>query len=422
MSFVVSVVNGGSIVRNHVASGGDLRLQAFDHGRYVLSQSGGLAVLGNVTATRVGKSLFVSLDTEDALLVIEDFFSRQARLHGVDAEGALRDYAFVAAGFEQGVSGLIDGSKTVLALAATLPEMKFSSLPVLDASVPQAPEGTPELAATSGGVALGEESEASAVIETSSASSAQAEPVVELAAQAAQTKNDAPAADVVAPVDQLDGPVAEVIATGEDTIAAHVDAPAVETLETVATLEAGAEVADHQAALIDEAAAAPMVSESAAEAMVAGVAKPVVASVIDDQGAKRGVVENGGYTDDSRPQITGTAGVGVRVHLYDGNELIGRVLVGSSGEWSFVPRLPMVNGRHAISIIHEHPDGDVSDVSEPYIIHVDKVAPDAPLMSDMVDNEGDITGSVSNGGVTDDNRPTLSGTAEPHGEVVIYDK
>ena len=147
-----------------------------------------------------------------------------------------------------------------------------------------------------------------------------------------------------------------------------------------------------------------------------------IEAVLDDEGAKQGVIGNGGYTDDSRPLITGKAAAGVVVHIYDNSDLLGKVTVGAEGEWSFIPRSPLVDGQHDISIIHEYPDGDVSDASLPYVIFVDKVAPDVPIIVGMVDDEGPITGGIINEGITDDSRPTIDGTTEANATVIVYDK
>ncbi|WP_269791220.1 Ig-like domain-containing protein [Stenotrophomonas sp. Iso1] len=149
---------------------------------------------------------------------------------------------------------------------------------------------------------------------------------------------------------------------------------------------------------------------------------PAVGAVLDDKGAKLGLVADGGYTDDSRPEITGKAAAGTMVHLYNDSELIGRITVGASGEWSFIPRAPLVDGRHEISVVYEYTDGDISDLSEPYVIFVDKIAPDTPIIQDMVDDEGRITGNLGSEDITDDSRPTVAGTTEANATVIVYDK
>ena len=157
-------------------------------------------------------------------------------------------------------------------------------------------------------------------------------------------------------------------------------------------------------------------------AATAGSFPPAVEMVLDDKGAKQGVIGNGGHTDDGRPQITGKADAGVVVHIYNDSELIGKVTVGANETWSFIPRSPLVDGRHEISVIHEHPDGDVSEISAPYVIFVDKLAPETPIILEMVDDEGRITGGIAVEGITDDGRPTVDGTTEANATVIVYDK
>ena len=148
----------------------------------------------------------------------------------------------------------------------------------------------------------------------------------------------------------------------------------------------------------------------------------VVKALLDDTGGITGVIANGGVTDDSRPEISGTAAPGVVVHLYRNGASMGRVTAGEDGEWSFIPRVPMADGQHEISVIYQYPDGKVSGISESYVVTVDCVRPDVPVILGMVDDQGRITGEIARNDITDDDRPTINGTAEPNSTVVIYDK
>jgi len=148
---------------------------------------------------------------------------------------------------------------------------------------------------------------------------------------------------------------------------------------------------------------------------------PVIEAIIDDQGSSTGNIGNGGYTDDGRPEITGKGNPGDLVHIYDGYELLGRVRIAADGIWAFTPSFPLSDGRHSISILHEYEDGDVSDLSAPYVIFVDKVAPEAPSISEVLDDVGPHTGAIGNGGGTDDTLPTLSGKGEAGSTVTIID-
>ncbi|STT53655.1 SD repeat-containing cell surface protein [Klebsiella pneumoniae] len=65
--------------------------------------------------------------------------------------------------------------------------------------------------------------------------------------------------------------------------------------------------------------------------------------------------------------------------------------------------------------------GNTSGHSPDFVLTVDTtVAPVSDLQ--VTDNVGEEQGVVSNGGITDDTTPTLSGTAEPGSTVTIFDK
>lgn len=164
------------------------------------------------------------------------------------------------------------------------------------------------------------------------------------------------------------------------------------------------------------------VAVAAPATAAADTARPVIAAVMDDQGVLQGRIEPEGFTDDGYPEIIGTAVPGVLVHIYDGIELIGRVRVDESGEWSFTPRAPLIDGRHALSIAHECPNGDSSEFSDLYVINVDKTTPAVPVILGAIDDVGRLTGQIAPGSTIDDSRPTVSGTAEPHASVIVYDK
>lgn len=152
------------------------------------------------------------------------------------------------------------------------------------------------------------------------------------------------------------------------------------------------------------------------------LAAPRIGAVLDSRGSIQGEVGHEGYTDDGSPKISGLAAPGVLVHIYDGVMLIGRVTADASGSWSFTPRIPLAEGRHELSIAYEYANGDISDFSDAHVIHVDKSNPELPEILGMVDDEGRITGVVAEDDIIDDARPTVSGTAEPHATVIVYDK
>lgn len=148
---------------------------------------------------------------------------------------------------------------------------------------------------------------------------------------------------------------------------------------------------------------------------------PAIDTIVDDHGDRTGTISNGGYTDDGRPEIKGQGRPGELVHVYDGNDLLGHAQVGLDGTWTFTPIYPLADGKHSLSVILESASGEISDESAPYVIFVDKVAPEKPSIIEVVDDVGPQTGPVGNGGGTDDTTPTLSGKGEAGNIVTIID-
>ena len=142
---------------------------------------------------------------------------------------------------------------------------------------------------------------------------------------------------------------------------------------------------------------------------------------IDDHGPVQGPIEQGGVTDDTTPTFNGTGEPGDTIIIRDGEEEIGRVDVGSDGNWSFTPEEPLADGEHAISVIVQNPAGNQSEPSDPWIVTVDTQAPDAPTIGRVYDDVGAVIGELVSGAVTDDTKPTLTGQAEAGAIVSIFD-
>ncbi|WP_168198758.1 Ig-like domain-containing protein [Jejubacter calystegiae] len=142
-------------------------------------------------------------------------------------------------------------------------------------------------------------------------------------------------------------------------------------------------------------------------------------SVIDNVGSIQGKIANGGVTDDNKPTFNGSGvapGNTVIVMDSDGT-VIGSTVANESGNWAFTPDSPMSDGSHKISAVVVDGNGNRSEPSDSVIVVIDTVAPAA------VDNVvvTDSSGTEIDGGVTNDNMPSLSGKAEPGTVVVISD-
>ncbi|KRG67331.1 hypothetical protein ABB27_10790 [Stenotrophomonas terrae] len=415
MTAMISVASGdavvGSLGFSTLNADGRARISAIKGARYVLAEADKESAAVGVTVERSGDDLVLTQHvpgSEDAWLTIEDFFAGQSQLLGIGSQGRYEEYPAVAKLRLAGAGEAGQGEPVALSLLPALPALAPLGLASLNAD------------ATAPAVATTVKADAVDVVD----SNAGVHPAV------AQYPGAVSSPVLIDRFEDAVGhaPGQESAETGADVtvqrrstdIGAHVSDVAAETTADAGVVQADENVAGAASTSVSLNENGGGVVQTVA---VFGIDDlPEISAVLDDQGLIQGVIENGGYTDDGRPQMVGKAEEGVLVHIYRGSELIGQVFADASGDWSFTPRLPLADGRHVITIIHEYPDGDVSDVSLPYVIHVDKSVPETPLITGMLDDEGRITGVISEQMVTDDNRPTIDGTAEAHATVIIYDK
>ncbi|WP_286808187.1 BapA/Bap/LapF family large adhesin [Leclercia sp. UBA2479] len=149
-------------------------------------------------------------------------------------------------------------------------------------------------------------------------------------------------------------------------------------------------------------------------------ATPVLTSVTDDVPAGTGPLTTGQTTNDNRPTLAGTAEAGSTVSIYDGTTLLGTV-VATNGNWTFTPTTPLADGSHNLTVTATDAAGNSSTATGGFTIVVDATAPAVPVITTIVDDVGSITGPVTSATPTNDNRPTLNGTAEAGATVTIYD-
>ena len=126
----------------------------------------------------------------------------------------------------------------------------------------------------------------------------------------------------------------------------------------------------------------------------------------------------GGVTSDSTPALSGVTEAGSLVTISDGTAVLGSVVAGSNGAWSYtVPA--RADGAHTFNVTATDAAGNVS-APVSLSLTVDTTPPATPAIA-VIDNVGSIQGALTSGAVTDDNTPTLSGTTEAGGIVTVYD-
>ncbi|WP_407196947.1 Ig-like domain-containing protein [Enterobacter cloacae] len=148
--------------------------------------------------------------------------------------------------------------------------------------------------------------------------------------------------------------------------------------------------------------------------------KVEITAVTDDTGSVTGSLSQGALTDDTRPQISGTAKAGSTVTIMDGSNVLGTTTAGADGTWSFTPSVDLGRGDHTFTATAKDPMGNESSSS--WTVTIDTDAPVKPTIDAALDDVGSVQGNLANGGTTDDPTPTLSGKAEPGSTVKIYDQ
>ncbi|HEY0295852.1 MAG TPA: Ig-like domain-containing protein, partial [Bordetella sp.] len=105
-------------------------------------------------------------------------------------------------------------------------------------------------------------------------------------------------------------------------------------------------------------------------------------------------------------KITDASGQSLGTGTADGN-----------GDFNVPLNDPQKNGE-VDHVTQTTPGGTSPDTA---ITAPDLTAPEAPAITSATDDAAPVTGPVASGGSTNDNTPTLAGTAEPHATVNIYD-
>ncbi|EMN5547629.1 Ig-like domain repeat protein [Enterobacter cloacae] len=148
--------------------------------------------------------------------------------------------------------------------------------------------------------------------------------------------------------------------------------------------------------------------------------KPIIGDVEDDQGPDVGPIHNGDTTDDTQPVFSGEGAVpGDTVELIVDDEVVGTAIVGDDGKWEVTPEKPLPEGEHEAVVVITDPAGNASEPSDPIDFIVDTQPPAKPTIDTVYDDAGQQTGTIANGGITDDSTPDFTGTAEKGSLVFI---
>ncbi|MHC9005619.1 Ig-like domain-containing protein [Enterobacter adelaidei] len=148
------------------------------------------------------------------------------------------------------------------------------------------------------------------------------------------------------------------------------------------------------------------------------VTTPELTDVHDDYGTKTGSIPQNGVTDDATPTFSGKGKAGDIVEFWENNVKLGETRVGADGTWTWTPETPLAHGDHSIVLIGKSPDGRTSAPSDSFDFTIDLEAPAKPVIGEVIDDVGAVTGPIHNGDATDDKQPVFSGEGATPGDTV----
>ena len=125
-----------------------------------------------------------------------------------------------------------------------------------------------------------------------------------------------------------------------------------------------------------------------------------------------------GITSNNQPTLTGTAEANSLVTVYIDGEAVGTTTADESGAWSYSLSTVLSDGNHSLRTTATDAAGNISAPSVQRTITVDTQVPATPGAVQL--STSSDTGSSHSDGITSNNQPTLTGTAEANSRVTVY--
>ncbi|KYC37634.1 hypothetical protein WA1_39925 [Scytonema hofmannii PCC 7110] len=134
---------------------------------------------------------------------------------------------------------------------------------------------------------------------------------------------------------------------------------------------------------------------------------------IDDSGSSN--TDN--ITNKNTPTITGNAEALAAVQLFDGERLVGQTTATNTGAWR-VTTSSLSDGDRNLTARATDIAGNVSQLSQPLLVAIDTVAPDAPNRLRLTPKTD--TGASNSDNITLNPTPTITGNAEAGSTVQLF--
>lgn len=143
-------------------------------------------------------------------------------------------------------------------------------------------------------------------------------------------------------------------------------------------------------------------------------------TITDNVGNVQGALNDGDTTDDSTPTLNGSAEPGSTVTIWDNGQKAGEVAVDEDGKWSWTPDAALSDGDHSLAVSVTDPAGNESARTPEVSITVDSSGVEV-VITNVVDDQGSVTGNIAANGVTDDTQPEIKGSGKAGSTVNVYD-
>ncbi len=147
--------------------------------------------------------------------------------------------------------------------------------------------------------------------------------------------------------------------------------------------------------------------------------------VIDSTLPGTAVIPNNSMTNDGTPEFTGTGqlfGNTIMVNITgaNGQNTVLTANVKPNGTWSVTPLNGLLEQNYVATLTVKDKAGNLSATTAPFNFTVDYEAPTRPTITSVVNDNGPVKESITSGSVTNDNTPTISGTARPGTLVEVF--
>ena len=149
-------------------------------------------------------------------------------------------------------------------------------------------------------------------------------------------------------------------------------------------------------------------------------AQPGMAHAVlkDNVGLVQGEIENGGVTDDTKPDYDGIAEENTTVRIFVNGSLVAELPVNDDGTWRYTPANDLDDGQYIYQTQVVNEVGTEGPLSDEFRFTVDTTAPSAPVIARVENRFGDLISN--NTGSTNDHSPTVMGTGEVGAIVTVY--